>query len=137
MLPSRLIHVDSQKAEGSAGALHLERTRTATFASPDVGISAVPQAATTVVQLLPGRTTIAVAFWLIGKTLRTEENFCDCSAVSQLPSLTPIFLTPFTRRMPAATSGLRSPQSAASYAKRRTAPKRRLIVPGARWRDSR
>jgi hypothetical protein len=37
----------------------------------------------------------------------------------------------------AAKSALRSPQSAASYARRRTAPSRRLIVPGARWRDSR
>ena len=44
----------------------------------------------------------------------TAGNFYDCSAVSQFPSLTPIFLTPFTRRMPAARSGLRSPQSAAS-----------------------
>jgi len=42
-----------------------------------------------------------------------------------------------TRRIPAAKSALRRPQSAASYARRRTAPRRRLIVPGARWRDSR
>lgn len=41
---------------------------------------------------------------------------CDCSAVSQFPSLTPIFLTPFTRRIPAARSGLRRPHSAASSA---------------------
>jgi len=60
-----------------------------------------------------------------------------CSAVSQLPSLTPSFLTPLTRRIPAAKSALRRPQSEASYASRRTAPSRRLIVPGAKWRDSR
>jgi len=36
-------------------------------------------------------------------------------------SRTPIRLAPFTRRMPAANSGLRSPVSAASYARRRTA----------------
>ena len=38
----------------------------------------------------------------------------DCSGVSQFPSRTPIFLTPFTRRIPAAKSGLSRPQSEAS-----------------------
>src|SRR6201993_3088920 len=42
------------------------------------------------------------------------QSLCDCSALNQFPSLTPIFLAPFTRRMPAARSGLRRPQSAAS-----------------------
>lgn len=65
------------------------------------------------------------------------QSACPCSAVSQLPSLTPSFLTPLTRRIPAAKSALRRPQSEASYASRRTAPSRRLIVPGAKWRDSR
>lgn len=37
-----------------------------------------------------------------------------CSAVNQFPSRTPMRLAPFTRRMPAAKSGLRSPVSAAS-----------------------
>jgi hypothetical protein len=55
----------------------------------------------------------------------------------QLPSRTPIFFTPFTRRIPAARSALSSPQSEASYASRRTAPSRRLTVPGASFRDSR
>ena len=32
------------------------------------------------------------------------HNLCDCSAVSQFPRLTPIFLMPFARRMPAARS---------------------------------
>jgi hypothetical protein len=59
-----------------------------------------------------------------------------CSGVNQFPSLTPSFLTPLTRRIPAAKSALRRPQSAASYARRRTAPRRRLIVPGPRCRDS-
>ena len=36
------------------------------------------------------------------------------SAVSQFPSLTPSFLAPFTRRIPATSSGLSKPASAAS-----------------------
>ena len=59
-----------------------------------------------------------------------------CSAVSQFPRRIPTFFTPLTRRIPAERSGLSSPQSAASYARRRTTPSRRLIVPGARFRDS-
>ena len=52
-------------------------------------------------------------------------------------SRTPMRLAPFTRRMPAARSGLRSPVSAASYASRRTAASRRLMVAGASRRASR
>src|SRR5437773_1871263 len=52
--------------------------------------------------------------------------------VSQLPIRTPKRFAPLTRRIPAANSGLRSPGSAASYASRRTAAKRTLIVEGAR-----
>ena len=59
------------------------------------------------------------------------------SGRSQLPSRAPIFLTPLTRRIPAARSAVRRPQSEASYASRRTAPNRRLTVPGASSRDSR
>jgi len=44
--------------------------------------------------------------------------------------------TPLTRWMPAAKSGLNSPQSAASYANRCTAAIRTLFVPGARPRSS-
>ena len=44
---------------------------------------------------------------------------------------------PFTRQIPAASSGLRKPASAASYANRRTAASRPLIVPAARPRFSR
>ena len=54
-----------------------------------------------------------------------------CAAVNQLPIRIPCFFTPFTRRIPAARSGLNSPESAASYASRRTAAKRRLIVDDA------
>jgi len=39
--------------------------------------------------------------------------------------------------MPVASSGLSKPESAASYAKRRTAANRRLIVAGAKGRSSR
>jgi hypothetical protein len=64
------------------------------------------------------------------------QSATHCSAVNQLPSLRPSFSTPLTRLMPAARWALRSPQSAVSQANRRTAPSRRLIVPGARCRDS-
>jgi hypothetical protein len=73
-LPGGFVHVDGKKAKRSAGALGFERTRTATFASPDVGIGAVPLVATTVVELLPRRTAIAVAFGLIGEPLRNVER---------------------------------------------------------------
>jgi hypothetical protein len=43
----------------------------------------------------------------------------------------------FTRRIPAACSGLSNPASAASYASRRIAASLRLTVPGANLRDSR
>ena len=58
------------------------------------------------------------------------------SAVSQLPIRTPSRRAPFTLRMPAARSGLSRPQSEASYASRRTAANRRLIVDGAYCRCS-
>src|SRR3984885_15482540 len=60
-----------------------------------------------------------------------SRNFLPSSAVSQFPTRTPSRLTPFTRRMPAARSGLRSPQSDASYVSRRIAANLRLIVDGA------
>jgi len=52
------------------------------------------------------------------------------SVVSQLPRRTPRFFGPLTRLMPA-RSGLSRPESAASYASRRTAASLPLIVPGA------
>jgi hypothetical protein len=58
-------------------------------------------------------------------------------AVSQLPSREPSLRTPLTRWMPAASSGLNRPESAASKARRRTAAIRTLMVPGARPRSSR
>jgi hypothetical protein len=63
--------------------------------------------------------------------LSAPNNFLPSSAVSQFPTRTPSLRTPFTRRMPAARSGLRSPQSDASYASRRIAANLRLIVDGA------
>jgi hypothetical protein len=54
------------------------------------------------------------------------------STVSQFPKRTPSFFAPLTRWIPAAGSGLSSPQSAASKAKRLTAARRRLIVDAER-----
>src|ERR1700691_1693122 len=65
-----------------------------------------------------------------------QSTFCPSSAVSKFPTRTPSRLTPFTRRMPAARSGLRSPQSDASYASRRIAAYLRLMVDGAYGRCS-
>jgi hypothetical protein len=63
--------------------------------------------------------------------LSAPNNFLPSSAVSQFPTRTPSLRTPFTRRMPAARSGLSSPQSDASYASRRIAANLKLIVDGA------
>jgi len=59
------------------------------------------------------------------------NNFLPSSAVSQFPTRTPTRRALFTRRMPAARSGLRSPQSDASCASGRIAANLRLIVDGA------
>jgi hypothetical protein len=56
--------------------------------------------------------------------------------ISQLPKREPSLRRPFTRWMPAASSGLSRPQSAASNASRLTAAKRTLIVPAERPRSS-
>src|SRR5262245_41264793 len=53
-------------------------------------------------------------------------------ADNQFPSRIPSFFAPLTRRIPAANSGLSKPASAASYANRRIAASRTLIVPGAK-----
>jgi hypothetical protein len=74
------------------------------------------------------RSRFPLSSWLSGACQREQA----CSAVNQFPRRTPSFLTPLTRRMPAARSELSRPQSAASYASRRTAPRRRLTVPGAK-----
>ena len=71
-----------------------------------------------------------VAIWSLPESLALVGQLTSC------PSLTPSFLTPLTRRFPAAQSALSNPQSAASNARRRTASRRRLMVPGARRRDS-
>lgn len=49
--------------------------------------------------------------WTHQRTRRTRE---DPGSAVNLLIRTPIHLAPFTRRIPAATSGLRSPVSAAS-----------------------
>ena len=53
----------------------------------------------------------------------TCQSAAASPAVSQLPKREPSLRTPLTRWMPAANSGLNNPQSAASYANRRTASK--------------
>ena len=73
-LPSRLLHVDSKIPEGSTGALRFLGTRTTTFAGPDVGIGAVPGIPPAVVEWLPCRTAIAVAFRQIGKMFGAVEG---------------------------------------------------------------
>ena len=70
------------------------------------------------------------------EVVSVQSNFLPSSAVSQFPTRTPSRLTPFTRRMPAARSGLRSPQSDDSHANRRIAANLRLIVDGAYGRCS-
>jgi hypothetical protein len=60
-----------------------------------------------------------------------------CSAVNQFPNLTPNLLDPFTLRIPAASSGLSKPASAASSASLRTAASLTFVVPGASRRSSR
>ena len=78
-----------------------------------------------------------VAFGTQAFSAEGSEESLPWSAVNQFPIRMPCFFTPFTRRIPAARSGLRSPQSAASYASRRMAARRRLIVDEAYWACSR
>jgi len=59
------------------------------------------------------------------------------SALNQFPERNPSCLTPFTRLIPAANSGLSKPESAASCARRRTAASCWLTVFAARLLDSR
>src|SRR5208282_2910577 len=54
------------------------------------------------------------------------------SALNQFPERNPSCLTPSTRLIPAANSGLSKPESAASYARRRTAASCWLMVFAAR-----
>src|SRR4030095_15237204 len=68
--------------------------------------------------------------------IRRLQSVRACSAVNQFPRRTPSLLAPLTRRIQA-SSGFRSPESAASDAKRRMAASRTLIVPGANERLSR
>ena len=52
------------------------------------------------------------------------------SCVSQFPVRAPSCFAPLTRRIPAASSGLSRPESAASYASRLTAARRLGTIPG-------
>ena len=70
-------------------------------------------------------------------TMYRERLNSWASAVSQFPIRVPSRLAPFTRRIPAAGSGLKRPESDASKASRRTAASRTLIVEGARFFCSR
>ncbi len=74
-----------------------------------------------------------VRVWLLGTCKSADAS----PAVSQLPNREPSLRTPLTRWIPAASSGLNRPESAASKARRRTAAIRTLIVPEARPRSSR
>jgi hypothetical protein len=64
-------------------------------------------------------------------TLVPERSYSPSAALSQLPTRRPSCGMPFTRRIPATSSGLSNPVSAASYAKRRTAASRTLMVEAA------
>src|SRR5256712_11353025 len=68
------MHVDGKTAEGCASALRSLRAGTTTFAGSDVGIGAISSAPAAVVEWLTGGAEIAVAFRLIGKTLRALER---------------------------------------------------------------
>jgi hypothetical protein len=63
-------------------------------------------------------------------TAASDKPF-PSSAEIQFPERTPSRLTPFTRAIPAAKSGLSRPVSEASKASRRIAANRKLIVEGA------
>jgi hypothetical protein len=65
------------------------------------------------------------------QAVSAPSNYLPSSAVNRFPTRTPSRLTPLSRRMPAARSGLRSPQSDVSCASRRIAAHLRLIVDGA------
>ena len=52
----------------------------------------------------------AIAFPVESVSRGDRKNRRASSAVSQFPSRTPSFLTPFTRRTPAASSGLSRPE---------------------------
>src|SRR6266550_5297423 len=73
-LSGGFIHVDGKIAKRPARALRFQRTRTASFARPDVGIGAVPLVTAAVVENLACGTDIAVAFGLISKLFRTVER---------------------------------------------------------------
>lgn len=85
----------------------------------------------------PASTAIIARSLLPFRTSRSgDRRSClTSSALSQFPSRTPTLFAPLTLPMPAANSGLNKPVSAASYASRRPAASRRLIVADDSRRD--
>jgi len=76
-----------------------------------------------------------IAYSRLARLLSPRECWSTselCSALNQLPERNPSYLTPLTRLIPAANSGLSKPESAASWARRRTAASCWLIVLAAR-----
>jgi hypothetical protein len=73
-LSGQLIHVDSQIFISSTRASCFLRAGSATFGAANVSVSTIANIQPNVVELFPSRTAIAVAFWLIGKTLRSVEG---------------------------------------------------------------
>src|SRR5262245_23896524 len=73
-LPGQLIHVDSKILIASTCAWCFLRARPATFGAANVSVSTIANIQANVVELFSRRTAIAVAFWLISKTLRSVEG---------------------------------------------------------------
>src|SRR5271155_5904672 len=68
------MHVDGEIFDRRRGALRFLRARTATFARPDVNVSAIASTVSAVVELLACGTDVAVAFGKIREALRAVER---------------------------------------------------------------
>ena len=66
--------VDGEILALARGALRLLRTRTATLAASDVGMSSIPDIQTDEVEWLASRTEVAVGFGKIGEAVGTVER---------------------------------------------------------------
>ena len=73
-LSGGFIHVDGKIAKRPAGALRFECTRAASFARPDVGISAIPLVTAAVVENLARGTDIAIVLGLVPEMLGTKKR---------------------------------------------------------------
>ena len=67
------MHVNGEILISPTGALRFLRTCPTTLAAADIGVGAVANIQPDIVELLPSRTEIAVAFGEIGKSLGTVE----------------------------------------------------------------